>query len=110
MTDAAARGVKVRMLVSDWSTRPKYMADLKRLAKVPNFEARMIEIPEHSMGFVAYSRTIHSKFLVVDDDKTWLGTSNWNDTLFFAPSIMAIILGRSHISSHGNTDFGLATV
>ncbi len=91
LTDAAKRGVKVRMLVSDWSTRPKYMKDLKRLAKVPNFEARMIEIPEHSMGFVPYSRTIHSKFLVADDDKTWLGTSNWSGDYFYNSRNIGII-------------------
>ena len=80
---AAKRGVKVRLLVSDWSTKPKNMKDLKRLAAIENFEARMIEVPEHSTGFVPYSRTIHSKFMVVDDADTWLGTSNWGGDYFY---------------------------
>lgn len=92
LTAAAARGVQVRMLVSDWSARPKYMADLKRLTNEnANFEAKMIEIPEHSSGFVPYSRTIHSKFLVVDDDKTWLGTSNWSGDYFYNSRNVGII-------------------
>ncbi len=105
LTDAAARGVKVRMLVSDWSTRPKYMADLKRLAKVPNFEARMIEIPEHSMGFVAYSRTIHSKFLVVDDDKTWLGTSNWSGDYFYNSRNVGVVATGTKLNAELTQSF-----
>ena len=91
LTAAAARGVHVRLLVSDWSTRSKYIKDLKRLADIDNIETRMIEIPEHSSGFVPYSRTIHSKFLLVDDDKTWLGTSNWSGDYFYGSRNVGII-------------------
>ena len=95
LIEAAGRGVKVRLLVSDWSTKPKYIADLKRLAQIDNIETRMIEIPEHSSGFVPYSRTIHSKFLVVDNDKTWLGTSNWAGDYFYkSRNIGLIATGR----------------
>ena len=83
LIEAAGRGVNVRLLVSDWTTKPKYMADLKRLAQIDHIETRMIEVPEHSSGFVPYSRTIHSKFMVVDDDKTWMGTSNWGGDYFY---------------------------
>ena len=88
---AAGRGVKVRLLVSDWSTRPKYMADLKRLAQIDNIETRMIEVPEHSSGFVPYSRTIHSKFMVVDKDQSWVGTSNWAGDYFYKSRNIGII-------------------
>lgn len=91
LIQAAKRGVKVRLLVSDWSTKPKTISDLKRLAGVDNIETRMIEIPEHSEGFVPFSRTIHSKFLVVDDDKTWLGTSNWAGDYFNKSRNLGII-------------------
>ena len=105
LTDAAKRGVKVRMLVSDWSTRPKYMSDLKRLAREPNFEAKMMVIPEHSIGFVAYSRTIHSKFLVVDDDKTWLGTSNWSGDYFYNSRNVGIIAVGNKLNSELTQSF-----
>ena len=96
LTAAAARGVKVRLLVSDWSTKPKTMADLKRLSDIPNIECRMLEVPEHSSGFVPYSRTIHSKFMVVDDADTWLGTSNWGGDYFYKSRNVGII-------AHGKT-------
>ena len=96
LTAAAGRGVHVRLLVSDWSTKPKNMSDLTRLAQIPNIETRMIEIPEHSDGFVPYSRTIHSKFLLVDDDKTWLGTSNWaGDYFYHSRNVGIIATGRA---------------
>lgn len=90
---AAARGVSVRMLVSDWSTANKNkINDLKRLQQVPNIETRMLSVPEHSTGYVPFSRTIHSKFLVVDHDKAWLGTSNWSGDYFYASRNVGIIV------------------
>ncbi len=90
---AAARGVSVRMLVSDWSTaNVQKMKDLKRLQQIPNIETKMLTVPEHSAGFVSFSRTIHSKFLVVDDDKAWLGTSNWSGDYFYASRNVGIIV------------------
>lgn len=96
LTAAASRGVKVRLLVSDWSTKPKTIADLKRLSDIENIECRMLEVPEHSSGFEPYSRTIHSKFMVVDDADTWLGTSNWAGDYFYKSRNVGII-------AHGKT-------
>jgi len=93
---AAARGVSVRMLVSDWSTaNAQKMKDLKRLQQIPNIETKMLTVPVHSAGFVSFSRTIHSKFLVVDDDKSWLGTSNWSGDYFYASRNVGIIVTGS---------------
>jgi len=89
---AAERGVRVRLLVSDWSTRSKYLQDLQRLERIDNIETRMITIPEHSSGFVPYSRTIHSKFMVVDDNAAWLGTSNWSGDYFYQSRNVGIVV------------------
>ena len=102
---AAKRGVKVKLLVSDWSTKPKNMKDLKRLAQVENFEARMIEIPEHSTGFVPYSRTIHSKFMIVDDADTWLGTSNWGGDYFYKSRNVGIIAHNKTLNAELTQSF-----
>lgn len=102
---AAKRGVKVRLLVSDWSTKPKNMKDLKRLAEIENFEARMIEIPEHSTGFVPYSRTIHSKFMLVDDADTWLGTSNWGGDYFYKSRNVGILARNKTLNAELTKSF-----
>ena len=105
LTAAAARGVHVRLMVSDWSTKPKNMADLKRLASHDNFEAVMIEIPEHSSGFVPYSRTIHSKFLVVDDEDTWIGTSNWAGDYFYKSRNVGVIAHGKKLNAEMTLSF-----
>ena len=105
LTAAAARGVQIRLLVSDWSTRPKYIKDLKRLTQIDNIETRMIEIPEHSRGFVPYSRTIHSKFMVVDDKDSWIGTSNWAGDYFYKSRNIGIIVNSIKLNQELTQSF-----
>jgi phosphatidylserine/phosphatidylglycerophosphate/cardiolipin synthase-like enzyme len=81
---AATRGVHVRLLVSDWSTKPGSDARqvLDELAKVPNVEVRVIVIPKYSGGEVAFARVAHAKYMVVDGAIAWVGTSNWEGDYF----------------------------
>jgi phosphatidylserine/phosphatidylglycerophosphate/cardiolipin synthase-like enzyme len=74
---AAARGVQVQLMVSNWNAAKPDIQWLKSLALVPGVEVKMVVIPEMSTGFVPYSRVVHSKYMVVDGEKLWLGTSNW---------------------------------
>lgn len=79
---AAVRGVHVQLLVSDWVLGGRALPHLKSLALIPNLEVRIASIPEASEGHIPYARTIHSKYLVVDDGVLWLGTSNWEEGYF----------------------------
>lgn len=79
---AAARGVKVRLLVSDWCKRKSTIPYIKSLAVVPNVELRMMTIPQASDGFIPYARVIHAKYMVVDGRDAWIGTSNWERDYF----------------------------
>src|SRR5262245_35020488 len=49
---AAARGVKVRLLVSDWCKRKSTIPYIKSLAVIPNIEVKMMTIPQWSGGFI----------------------------------------------------------
>lgn len=60
---AAARGVKVQFLVSDWVFKGKGLAHLKSLSLVPGIEVRIATIPEASTGYLPFARTIHSIYL-----------------------------------------------
>ena len=51
-----------------------------------------MNIPEHSDGWVNYSRTIHSKYLVVDGDWSWLGTSNWSRDYFYGSRNVGLVV------------------
>lgn len=81
---AAARGVRVRLLVSDWSSKPgsDARATLEALAALPNVEVRVIAIPKWSGGEIPFARVAHAKYMVVDGAHAWVGTSNWEGDYF----------------------------
>ncbi|KPB52593.1 Phospholipase D family protein [Pseudomonas coronafaciens pv. oryzae] len=74
---AAARGVSVKLMVSDWNTGMPEVAYLKSLALVPNVQVRIVTLPKAAQGFIPYARVIHSKTMEIDDRIAWVGTSNW---------------------------------
>lgn len=79
---AAARGVTVELMVSNWETRPGRIEDLKALHDEPNVEVRIVTIPEAEQGFIPYARTIHAKYMTVDGRLGWLSTSNASGDYF----------------------------
>jgi phosphatidylserine/phosphatidylglycerophosphate/cardiolipin synthase-like enzyme len=80
---AAARGVEVRILVADWNKRQSRIGALQKLAEVENVEVRFAVIPEWSGGFQPFSRVAHSKLLVVDERRAWIGTGNFSPDYFY---------------------------
>ncbi len=79
---ATVRGVKVKLLVSDWVLGGRALPHLKALALIPNLEVKVASIPEAKEGHVPFARVIHSKYLVVDEVHLALGTSNWEESYF----------------------------
>ncbi|HEY4117611.1 MAG TPA: phospholipase D-like domain-containing protein [Byssovorax sp.] len=76
---AAARGVHVELLVSTWGEEDAAVA---ALATLPNVEVKVIAIPPHSSGDIPFARVAHAKYAVFDDDRAWVGTSNWEGDYF----------------------------
>ena len=74
---AANRGVKVKLMVSNWNLEQPAQAYLKSLAVLPNVEIRVVTLPVASSGFIPFARVIHSKTMVIDNQIAWVGTSNW---------------------------------
>lgn len=80
---AARRGVRVRMLVSNWNLRPPQVNALQALSRLPNIEIKFAAIPPCRCGFIPYARVIHSKVMRIDGDISWVGTSNWGYDYFY---------------------------
>jgi phosphatidylserine/phosphatidylglycerophosphate/cardiolipin synthase-like enzyme len=80
---AAYRGVRVQMLVSNWNLRPPQVESLQDLARVPNIEIQFAVIPQAGRGFIPFARVVHSKVMRIDNDLSWVGTSNWGHDYFF---------------------------
>jgi phosphatidylserine/phosphatidylglycerophosphate/cardiolipin synthase-like enzyme len=95
---AAARGVKVHVMAADWSKRKPTIDYLKSLAVIPNIEVRLSTIPEWSGGFIPYARVDHSKFLVVDDRFSWIGTSNWEKSYFYNARNVGVVVENKTVN------------
>ena len=95
---AARRGVRIRLLVSDWNLRQPGLDGLRALTRVPNIEVRFAVIPPASPGFIPYARVIHSKVMRVDDDVCWVGTSNWGYDYFFKSRNVEVLLRRKAVA------------
>jgi phosphatidylserine/phosphatidylglycerophosphate/cardiolipin synthase-like enzyme len=99
---AAARGVKVRLIFSDWVVGGRGEQDLRALAATPNVEIRISRVPEWSGGYIPFARVEHCKYMVVDGEWLWLGTSNWDPSYFMSSRNLGVTLqhkplaGRVH--------------
>lgn len=79
---AALRGVRVMIVLANWAKRDYMLPWIQSLAVMPGVEIRFTNIPEHSAGFVPFSRVEHAKYLVADRGRCWVGTSNWSESYF----------------------------
>jgi phosphatidylserine/phosphatidylglycerophosphate/cardiolipin synthase-like enzyme len=96
---AAKRGVKVKLIIADWSKRKPAIDYLKKLAVIPNIEVKLSTIPPWSGGYISYARVEHCKYLAVDSTKCWVGTSNWEKGYFYADRNIGVIVNNNLISS-----------
>lgn len=80
--EAAARGVKVRMILGHWVEKGKGFDHLVSLDALDNVEVRACRIPTAQEGEIPFARVHHSKYLVSDAKEAWLGTANWQSDYF----------------------------
>ncbi len=88
---AAKRGVKVRMIVSDWEKGSETKNGLKDLSALQNIEIAFTAIPEWSGGYISYARVEHLKYIVADDTTFWLGTANCEKSYFYSTRNLGIV-------------------
>ncbi|TDR79708.1 phospholipase D-like domain-containing protein [Paludibacterium purpuratum] len=102
---ALARGVKVKLMVSDWNAEAPGIDYLKSLALLPGMEVRIVTLPPASSGCIPFARVIHSKTMAIDGQIAWVGTSNWrggylddsrNIEVVLRSPIMAARIARLH--------------
>ncbi|NOZ13422.1 MAG: phospholipase [Acidobacteria bacterium] len=96
---AAKRGVRVRMMVSDWNKRKPAVRDVQSLAAVPGITVKFVTIPPSKTGFIPYARVIHSKVMRVDDTVCWIGTSNWAYDYFYSSRNLELVIRNRKIAN-----------
>ncbi|MBI4655333.1 MAG: hypothetical protein HY746_01165 [Elusimicrobia bacterium] len=89
---AARRGVEINMILADWSMGGKADEDIKNLSKVPNMKIKISSLPEHSGGFIPYSRVEHCKYMIVDNKTALISTSNWSKSYFYSSRGASVIM------------------
>ena len=87
---AAARGVQVKLIVSDWELGGHGEPDLRALAATPNVEVRISQVADWSRGYIPFARVEHCKYMVADSTWLWLGTSNWEPSYFLNSRNLAV--------------------
>lgn len=89
---AAARGVKVQLLLADWCKRRGTIEGLQALEPLENVEVKLVTIPPWSGGFIPFARVVHAKYMVVDGTSAWIGTSNWERDYFHESRNVGLIV------------------
>jgi len=99
LRDAAARGVKVKIIFSNWAIKKGATESIQDLSAVPNIEIKFSSIPEYSGGFIPYSRVDHCKYLIADSDVSWVSTSNWDRGYFFESRNATMIIQSKKVNT-----------
>ncbi len=102
---AAARGVKVKLVVSDWVVGGRGEDDLRSLAATPNVEVRISRVPDWSGGYIPFARVEHCKFMVTDGEWLWLGTSNWDPSYFVSSRNLGVTLQHKGLAGRVRSVF-----
>src|SRR5205814_51989 len=89
---AAARGVHVRLVISDWIIGGRGLKALEDLARVPGIEIKLSHVPDWSQAYIPFARVEHCKYMVADTTTTWVGTSNWEPSYFLKLRNVAVTL------------------
>lgn len=89
---AAARGVRVQLLLADWCMRKGTIEGLQALEPLANVEVKLVTIPQSSEGFVPFARVAHAKYMSVDGRAAWIGTSNWEKDYFHASRNVGLVI------------------
>jgi phosphatidylserine/phosphatidylglycerophosphate/cardiolipin synthase-like enzyme len=87
---AARRGVKVRLIVADWTKGSQAEESVKDLSQEPNVAVSFTSIPEWTGGYISFARVEHCKYIVADEERFWLGTSNCEKGYFYGTRNMGI--------------------
>ncbi|MGV8122981.1 MAG: phospholipase D-like domain-containing protein [Candidatus Xenobiia bacterium LiM19] len=96
---AEYKGADIKAVLSDWSMRKPDIFYLKSLAVLPNVHIKLSTIPQWSGGFIPYSRVQHSKYLLIDDDTSWIGSSNWEKGYFYTSRNVGMIINSRKINN-----------
>ena len=87
----------MRIIVSHWMEEEDALQHLHSLDALTNVEVRICRVPPAAEGEIPFARVHHSKYLVVDGDRCWLGTSNWDQGYFHESRNYGLVVEATRI-------------
>jgi phosphatidylserine/phosphatidylglycerophosphate/cardiolipin synthase-like enzyme len=105
---AAARGVRIRMVVSDWVMGTRNVETLRSLDSLAAVRVRLSTLPEWSGGYIPFARVEHCKYLVVDRRRLWIGTSNWEPGYFTGSRNLGIVIESRTLARQASRIFEIS--
>ncbi|MEO5989512.1 MAG: phospholipase D-like domain-containing protein [Candidatus Eisenbacteria bacterium] len=88
---ALKRGVKVKLIVSDWVVGGRNEDALRDLAR-HGAQVRISRLEQWSEGYIPFARVEHCKYLVTDSAWLWVGTSNWEPSYFLDSRNLGVVM------------------
>jgi len=104
---AAERGVDIKIIFPDWAIRESSIDFIKDLSLVKNIKIKFISIPQHSSGFIPYSRVDHSKYYISDKNISWISTSNWEWGYFNNSRNATLIIDNNKVNDELSKVFNM---
>jgi len=98
LRSAAEKGVEIKIIFPDWAIRESSIDFIKDLSLVKNIKIKFISIPQHSSGFIPYSRVDHSKYFIADKNISWISTSNWEWGYFNTSRNATLIIDNNKVN------------
>jgi phospholipase D3/4 len=101
LRDAAFnRGVKIRLLVSQWNySNPIIFQFSRSLNSIQNIKVKLFQIgPDGGLPPAPYTRVNHAKYMVTDSH-TYIGTSNWSADYFLNTGGLSYTLNNPSLTS-----------
>lgn len=95
---AAGRDVSIKIILPDWAMRDYSEKFLKELSEVKNIEIKISTIPQHSGGFIPFARVDHSKYLISDNEISWVSTTNWESGYFSRSRNVTLIIKNIQVN------------
>jgi phosphatidylserine/phosphatidylglycerophosphate/cardiolipin synthase-like enzyme len=94
---AAERGVKIKMIVSDWNLWHPVIDYLKKLTSHKNIEIKYSSIPDWSGGYIPFARVEHCKYIAADNNSCWIGTGNAEKSYYYNSRNVGMVIKNGPI-------------
>lgn len=99
LKDAAKRGVKIQLIVADWTMSGDAAQKIKDLAQTTNISVKVSAISQYSKEFVEFGRVQHCKYYTADGKVSFISTSNWEESYFYSARNAALVFNGETVAA-----------